>query len=103
VTDLRLDLDQLDDLHDSLTAIATAFDGADAAGDTLNASVDTIGDLQYKIGAFASNWNDTRGSIAENLRTIALAVESIRETFEDLDAQLALQVEAALEGNGGTP
>ena len=103
MTDLRLDLDQLDDLHDSLTAIATAFDGADAAGDTLNASVDTIGDLQYKIGAFASNWNDTRGSIAENLRTISLAVESIRETFEDLDAQLALQVEAALEGNGGTP
>lgn len=93
MTDLRLDLGRLGELRESLTTIGAAFDGADAAGGTLSGAVDTIGDLQYRVGAFASNWDDTRGRISGNLRTIADAVESIRQTFEDLDALLTLEAE----------
>lgn len=94
MTDLRLDLGELGELHESLTAVAGHFADADQFGADVATAVGSIGALQYKALSFASNWDDTRRGINKNLLSLADSVEMIRETFEDLDAQLATHAEA---------
>lgn len=98
MADLMIDLSQLGTLHDSLNAIAGQFAVADQFSSDVSVAVGTIGNLQYETLSFATNWDDTRRHLNEKLTTLASAVETIRQTFEDLDDQLTLQAEALTEG-----
>lgn len=94
MADLRIDLAQLSTLQTRLGRLADQFDDAEQFGSDVTVAVGTVGDLPYRVGEFASAWNDTRNGLMENLRVLADAVQAIRETFEDLDALLTTEAEA---------
>lgn len=94
MADLKIDLTQLDELRVSLTEIATRFDSADQFSDDVATAVGELGALQGKAHEFAHNWNDTRESLAKNLRTLADAATTIHDTFVEIDSQLASQADA---------
>jgi hypothetical protein len=51
--------------------------------------------LRSTVRNFADGWDVGRGKLSENLRFLSEAVESILETFSDLDARLAGSISAS--------
>lgn len=91
MSDIRLNLDRLQSVHEELTAIAHQFDGAERFN---NAVADATGHavLGAAVGTFANWWNVRRDQLTEELRFISDATRAIHDTFLELDRHLTEQV-----------
>lgn len=92
MSDLDLDLDELEQLAGDLTKILTEFESATGTADAV---ADATGedDLRGKVRDFARNWDITREKMVGNIETLQANVQGIVDNFRAVDADL----EKALE------
>ena len=91
MSDIRLNLDRLESVHQQLTTIADEFDGADrfntAVADATGHAV-----LGAAVGTFANWWNVRRDQLTGELRFISESARAIHDTFVELDQHMTEQV-----------
>jgi len=97
MADLNIELSELTVLSGNLTTVRTQLEGAEKFSETV-ASYAGDDQLSQVIRDFASKWNVRRGFLLDDLEQIAAAAEAIRDTFEELDNEIA----AGLAGNTGS-
>lgn len=88
MADLNIELDELAALSDSLTDLHAELDGAEKFSETV-AGYAGDDQLAQVIRDFASGWNKRRGFLLEDLEQLAAAAEAIRDTFVELDREIA--------------
>jgi len=96
MADINIDLDELSVLSTNLTTVRTQLEGAEKFSSTV-AGYAGDDQLAQVIRDFAEKWNVRRGFLLDDLEQIAAAAEAIRDTFEELDGEIA----AGLSGGGG--
>lgn len=97
MADIRIDVAELTKLAHELAAIRRQLDGAERFSDHV---ADLTGDdrLAHVIRDFADKWNLRRGFFLEDLEELQRAAEAIRDTFVELDEQMA---SGLAHGGGG--
>lgn len=96
MADLDIQLDQLSVLSESLTDLYSQLEGAEKISETVSGYAGD-GQLAQVIRDFASAWNLRRGFLLDELEQLAAAAEAIRDTFDELDREMA----AGFSGGGG--
>lgn len=90
--DIRLDLDRMQAVHETLTDLVAAFDGTERFNDDVAAATGHAA-LAAVIGEFADWWNVRRNQLTEDLAYVAERAKAIHDTFEELDARMANAVD----------
>lgn len=88
MADIRLDLAELRGIAVSARTIAGELQGAERIADE-TATYTGHAPLAAKVREFGGSWDVTRERITEGLHLISDSLQSIAETFEDLDTSLA--------------
>lgn len=105
--DLRIDLDGLLALEQELRMVHAHFGNAEEFSDAV---ADLVGHPQLHdvVHDFAGKWNIRREELMQEIQRVADTAEAIRETFQELDREMADHigefghaVGAALEPRGG--
>lgn len=88
MSDIRLNLDRLQAVHDRLDGLVTEFDATERFN---HAVADATGHavLAGAVGTFANWWNVRRDDLTEELRFLADATRAMHDTFVELDEYLA--------------
>ncbi len=88
MTDLRVDLDELDALARRLRLIQREFMNAEEFSSDV---ADAVGhkELGTVVTRFGNNWNEKRQKFIENVAKLEAYVTAIHETFRDVDRALA--------------
>lgn len=94
MSDIRIDFDRLDRAHERLGSALADFEGAGEVGADLPGAVG-YPPLATVTDQFRSAWSIRRGELAEELRFLDDAVVAIRDTFQELDAELVRRLDAA--------
>ena len=88
MTDVRMDLAQLESTARMSRGLATTFDEAEAfAGDL--GGLTGHGGLSNKIEDFGEKWDIAREKLRDSLRSQADFTQAIVDTFRDLDEKMA--------------
>jgi hypothetical protein len=98
VADLRMDLDAVRTLGDSLSVVAGEFEDAGVRSDRIADAVGHEG-LAGVVRDFASSWDDTRARMTQNLRLLADSSTQVAQAFTDVDRDLA----RGIQGDGTAP
>lgn len=91
---LKLDLEALRSLADSLDVVANEFSQANTNSDSIADAVGHDG-LAECVRDFAHKWDDAREGMTENLKVLAEAAKAVSGTFTDVDTEFATAVEAS--------
>lgn len=94
--DLSIDMESLRSLARDLKTIVDEFEGADdRAEDAASATGhDTLGD---RVNSFADKWKIKRGEMTEDVKKLQGIVQSIVDTFTQVDTELGKALEAGAE------
>ena len=94
MSDSRIDFDRMSRAHDRLTAVITDFE---AVGEPAAGLPEAVGyaPLMIVTDEFRSAWSVRRSQLAEQLTFLDDAVVAIRDTFQELDAELVRRLDAA--------
>ena len=97
MSDIKIDLDQLESVSTRLTKVASDLDNAEAFSASVAA---VVGDerLASVIRDFASKWNVRRDDLIEQIGITAAAAQAIHDTFEELDREIAAGITGAASG-----
>jgi len=96
VPDLRLDLGALEAMRGEMQAVVTEFQKAEQFSHDVAGSVGHPG-LAGKVDDFAGKWNIHRKQILEKLVFVSDSLDSIHDTFVELDERLASQLERTMQ------
>lgn len=90
MTDVRMDLAQLESTAHMAKGLATTFDQAQDFADDLGELTghDGLGD---KIEDFGDKWDIAREKLRDNLRSQADFMQAIVDTFRDLDKKMGVK------------
>lgn len=100
--DIKLDMDDLKALASDLRIVIEEFENAnDNADDTADATGER--ELAGKVRGFASKWKIRRGKMIETIETLQQTIQTITETFEEADQDMARALEEAAEDPGSLP
>jgi hypothetical protein len=96
MADLNLDFDDLTTLESQLSLVRLMLENAEKFSSGV---ADLTGDdqLAQVVRDFAEKWNLRRGFMIDDLEHLGAASEAIRDTFRELDGQIA----GGLAGGGG--
>jgi len=102
MSDLKIDLDQLDQLK---SRIDNALDVINGEGDMAGEIGGLVGDsrLQSRVEGFSEDWNKHRFDIRDNLEWLKDSVGKIADSFEDIDGSLADSLTAPPKPAAATP
>jgi hypothetical protein len=94
--DLSIDMDELRTLADDLRTIADELQGAD---DNAAAAAEATGDddLRDKVDDFADKWRIKREEMAGNVVKLQGMIQTVVDTFTEVDTELARALESAAE------
>ncbi|HEY0248961.1 MAG TPA: hypothetical protein VGC45_11940 [Gryllotalpicola sp.] len=95
MSDLLLDLGELQQLSAELAAIARDFSGSDALSGTV-AEATGHDRLSGRVNEFASNWAVHRTQMLHDIETLQQYLQDLTDGFTKLDGQLA----QALQSDG---
>ena len=86
-TSLTIDGAGLEALLVDLAAVKAEFESGDSSA---SATAEACGHarLADKVTSFASNWNDRRARLAEQITELGEALSRIDETFTEVEGQL---------------
>ena len=87
MTDVRMDLAQLESTARMAKGLATTFDQAQDFADDLGGLTGHDG-LADKIEDFGDKWDIAREKLRDNLRSQADFMQAIVDTFRDLDKKM---------------
>ncbi|MFL0565560.1 hypothetical protein [Microbacterium sp. 179-I 1D1 NHS] len=96
--DIMLDLEQLTQARQGLSASISEFDAAANANDDLEGAIqrpDGRGDLLNQVIDFEVAWRDKRGKLTENLTNIKDQLTSIIDGWEEWDTSTASELEGS--------
>ena len=88
MTDVKMDLAQLESTASNAKGLATTFDNAEDFADDIGGLTDH-GGLSNKIEDFGGKWDIAREKLRDNLRSQADFMQAIVDTFRDLDETMA--------------
>lgn len=94
MSDLRVDSDQLNAWSQTLRSIVNDLHSAGHQADDAANAVGHRG-LASTVHDFADNWRIHRGRTIDELTGMADALDAVRETFADIDSQIASELRAA--------
>lgn len=89
MADLFIDMAALGRTEQTLSDIGTALTGPAQAMGAVPQDVTGHGGLQERLRSFAGTWEHGIGELSKMSGEAATALTTIRQTFADLDAQLA--------------
>lgn len=94
MSDLRIDNDQLNAWSHTLRSIVNDLH---TAGHQADDAADAVGHrgLAGTVHDFADNWRIHRGRTIDELTGMADALDAVRETFADIDSQIASELKDA--------
>lgn len=90
--DIRIDLDGLQILEQDLRLVQASVGNADRFSDTVAGLVGHPG-LHEVVHDFACKWNIRRDELMHDIQQVADTVEAIRETFQEVDRELASHID----------
>ena len=88
MTDVKMDLAQLQETARTAKKLATTFDDAENFADDIG-GLTGHGGLSNKIEDFGGKWDIAREKLRDNLRSQADFMQAIVDTFSDLDEKMA--------------
>ncbi|MBY6060042.1 hypothetical protein [Microbacterium esteraromaticum] len=88
MSDVRMDLAQLESTAQAAKELATTFDGAESFAADVGSLTGHSG-LSAKVDDFGGKWDIAREDLSESLRSQAEFMQAIVDTFRDLDAKMA--------------
>jgi hypothetical protein len=99
MADLTIDIQSLSDLSDKLVAVQGELENAEKFSKTV---ADMAGDplLANVLRDFADKWNVRRGFLIDDIAQLSETAIAIRNTFADLDNEIAAGIRANEIVNG---
>jgi len=84
---LQIDGAGLEALLADLATVKTEFESGDSSA-SVTAEACGHARLAEKVTSFATNWNDRRAKLAEQITELGEALSTIDETFTEVEGQL---------------
>ncbi len=94
MADIRIDGDDLNGAIQQTSAVVTYFENADTRAERAAQNVGH-GGLSSKVNDFADAWDIRRGKFTESLTFVRDSLTAIRDTFDDIDQQIARDLTAS--------
>lgn len=93
MSDVRIDLDELNQVYSKLETITAEFDNASGLADELAADIGApFGEtrLRDKAVDFEERWDNKREKLNESLKKVNEHVKGVIDGFEDWDGEAAI-------------